>query len=204
MTHRIPEQALIPLIWNDDEATWELDIPAMGSRPLKNADDAHHDGRGCDPHGDGHDAQVCDEIWGRALAADLPTAEDLTHMLGFAMVRATAPLSADVDWRPVSPSLVGMLKDAIPAIDLVMSDSQRDALIRRLLPLFSSVDENAHRRGMADQRAATVPADRGLDRGVVRALISNAYYDARNAGETMEQGADRAADAVMALLGVKD
>ena len=38
-----------------------------------------------------------------------------------------------------------------------------------------------------------------LDRGEVRRAITNAYYDARNEGETMEVAADRAADAVMAL-----
>ena len=38
-----------------------------------------------------------------------------------------------------------------------------------------------------------------LDHGEVRRVITNAYYDARNEGETMEVAADRAADAVMAL-----
>lgn len=41
---------------------------------------------------------------------------------------------------------------------------------------------------------------RGKDWEDVRAAISDAYYDARNAGETMEQAADNAADAVMALV----
>ena len=34
----------------------------------------------------------------------------------------------------------------------------------------------------------------------VRRVITNAYYDARNEGETMETAADRAADSVMAVL----
>jgi hypothetical protein len=34
----------------------------------------------------------------------------------------------------------------------------------------------------------------------VRPAISNAYYDARNAGETMEDAASRAAGAVLAVL----
>ena len=38
-----------------------------------------------------------------------------------------------------------------------------------------------------------------LEHGEVRRVITNAYYDARNEGETMEVAADRAADAVMAL-----
>lgn len=84
------------------------------------------------------------------------TVEDLTHMLGFAMVRATAPANADVDWRPASPSLVGMLKDVLSIPDHGMSDEVRGTLIRRLLPIFSSVDENAHRRGMFDQRQAAL------------------------------------------------
>ena len=37
-------------------------------------------------------------------------------------------------------------------------------------------------------------------RGEVRAAISNAYYDARNAGRTMEHAADDAADRVIACL----
>jgi len=34
----------------------------------------------------------------------------------------------------------------------------------------------------------------------VRRVITNAYYDCRNEGETMETAADRAADSVMAVL----
>lgn len=41
--------------------------------------------------------------------------------------------------------------------------------------------------------------ERTLDRDLVRAKISDAYYDARNAGATMEAAADNAADAVMEL-----
>lgn len=40
------------------------------------------------------------------------------------------------------------------------------------------------------------------DRDKIRAAISNAYYDTRNTGGTMETAADRAADAVFALLAV--
>lgn len=40
-------------------------------------------------------------------------------------------------------------------------------------------------------------------RSDIRAAISNAYYDARNAGRTMEHAADDAADRVMACLSVK-
>lgn len=38
------------------------------------------------------------------------------------------------------------------------------------------------------------------DREAIRAVISDAFYDARNAGRTMEHAADSAADAVMALV----
>lgn len=38
-------------------------------------------------------------------------------------------------------------------------------------------------------------------RADVRAAISNAYYEARNHGQTMEQAADHAADAVMEVFG---
>lgn len=37
-------------------------------------------------------------------------------------------------------------------------------------------------------------------KATIRAAISNAYYDARNAGETMESAADRAATDVMEIL----
>lgn len=37
-------------------------------------------------------------------------------------------------------------------------------------------------------------------RAAVRVAITNAYYDARDAGETMEVAADNAADAVIAAL----
>lgn len=40
-------------------------------------------------------------------------------------------------------------------------------------------------------------------RSAIRAAISNSYYDARNAGRTMEQAADDAADRVMACLSAK-
>lgn len=36
----------------------------------------------------------------------------------------------------------------------------------------------------------------------IRKVITDAYYDARNAGGTMETAADRAADAVFALIEV--
>lgn len=39
-----------------------------------------------------------------------------------------------------------------------------------------------------------------IARDEVRRVISDAYYDARNRRRTMEQAADAAADAVMALL----
>jgi hypothetical protein len=38
----------------------------------------------------------------------------------------------------------------------------------------------------------------------VRKAITDAYYDARNAGDTMETAADAAADAVMVLVGKVD
>jgi hypothetical protein len=38
------------------------------------------------------------------------------------------------------------------------------------------------------------------DRAEVRRLISNAFYDARNAGRTMEDAADKAADRITALV----
>lgn len=38
-----------------------------------------------------------------------------------------------------------------------------------------------------------------FNRTEVRRVITNAYYDCRNEGETMETAADRAADAVMAI-----
>ena len=41
--------------------------------------------------------------------------------------------------------------------------------------------------------------DNTQTRATIRAAISNAYYDTRNTGGTMEQAADAAADAVMAL-----
>lgn len=46
------------------------------------------------------------------------------------------------------------------------------------------------------------PADPAGPHGVVRVAITNAYYDARNAGETMETAADRARDAVLQALGM--
>lgn len=41
-------------------------------------------------------------------------------------------------------------------------------------------------------------------RDTVRTAISNAYYGARNHGQTMEQAADDAADAVMAVHATDD
>ena len=38
------------------------------------------------------------------------------------------------------------------------------------------------------------------DRQTIRAAISNAFYEERNAGRTMEDAADRAANEVMALV----
>jgi hypothetical protein len=38
------------------------------------------------------------------------------------------------------------------------------------------------------------------DRNAVRAAISNAYYEARNAGRTMEAAADEATEAVLAII----
>jgi hypothetical protein len=38
------------------------------------------------------------------------------------------------------------------------------------------------------------------DREAIRAAISNAYYEARNEGRTMEQAADDATDRVLALV----
>lgn len=40
-----------------------------------------------------------------------------------------------------------------------------------------------------------------MDRGEARRAITNAYYETRNGGGTMETAADRAADAVVALAG---
>lgn len=37
-------------------------------------------------------------------------------------------------------------------------------------------------------------------RALLRAAISNAYYDARNAGRTMESAADAAVDAIEPIL----
>lgn len=46
----------------------------------------------------------------------------------------------------------------------------------------------------AERRRITSQADR------IRGLISDAYYDARNDGGTMETAADRAIDAVLAVI----
>lgn len=161
MTHHIPEQVIVPVVWNDDEHIWELDTDALPDGPLRSADaDPDADARWC-THDDRHLAQQCDEIWGRAMAADMPTAEDLTHMLGFAMVRATArvnPPTADAPYRPASPGLVDMLDGAIKDTVPTLEDTYIRGLIRRLLPIFSSVDENAHRRGAWEQRTDSTAA----------------------------------------------
>jgi hypothetical protein len=155
MTHRIPEQVIVPVVWNDVEHIWELDHDALTDGPLRVADNAHHDDRRC-THDDLHLAQQCDEIWGRSSAADMPTAEDLTHMLGFAMVRTTArvhPPTEAGSYRPASPGLVDMLDGAIKDTVPTLEDTYVRGLIRRLLPIFASVDENGHRRGAWEQRS---------------------------------------------------
>lgn len=47
-------------------------------------------------------------------------------------------------------------------------------------------------------------AEKGLpNRGEIRKVITDAYYEARNQGRTMEQAADEAADQVLILLAAK-
>ena len=60
--------------------------------------------------------------------------------------------------RPISPHLVGMLKDTL-STHLIPEDTAAD-IIRDLIPLFESVDQNAHRRGMFEQRQAALGAGR--------------------------------------------
>lgn len=57
-------------------------------------------------------------------------------------------------------------------------------------------------RAMEDIIAAwdAAPADAAGPHGAVRVAITNAYYDARNAGETMETAADNARDGVLRAL----
>ena len=45
-----------------------------------------------------------------------------------------------------------------------------------------------------------LPGPVDIHRSEIRRVITNAYYDCRNEGETMETAADRAADAVIEVL----
>lgn len=56
--------------------------------------------------------------------------------------------------------------------------------------------------GLAEQHDNVAPVEIGGPHGVVRVAITNAYYDARNAGETMETAADNARDGVLRALGM--
>lgn len=69
----------------------------------------------------------------------------------------------------------------------------REAMRQYILRLAQAAED-----GVAAYEAA--PADLSGPHGAIRVAITNAYYDARNAGETMEMAADNAAQAVWDAL----
>lgn len=131
----------------------------------------------------------------RALAHPV-TAEDLAHMLGAAIIASVRESNRYVEYRPASPALIGMLKDKIgEVVGLRLDALTVGEIVQKILPVISSVDENAHRRG-----AALGPAPIVFDTERIRAAISDAYYEARNAGKTMEWAADEATKRVNETL----
>lgn len=154
MNHRIEEAVVVPLLWNDDENCWELDIPSP-SDPLNWGDDGTpvRDECGCKNEADEH-SQEHDEIWGRALATEPPSADDLAHMLGFSMVKAGTFRIEDVSHpRTVSPNLRTEIQRRIRrAVDWPGEVNMSD-VIDALIPLFQSVDEHASRRALHAHRA---------------------------------------------------
>jgi hypothetical protein len=56
----------------------------------------------------------------------------------------------------VSNGLVHMIEGAIDDAFQAAPHRQRDVLVQQLVPIFASVDQNAHNRGRAEGRAATI------------------------------------------------
>ena len=137
MRHRITDRALVPLVWNDEQNMWEID-PEAPKGPLAPSQD-QVDEPECDcTYGAGRVTdQEHDEQWGRAVAADLPTLDDLWFLL--------TP-QRDVSWN-LKAKLGIEIRRVMPDIDQVTLDS----LIQRMTLVSQSVDQNAYLRGKAER-----------------------------------------------------
>lgn len=200
MQHTCRAAVMIRLLWNDTTGEFEINpVDLTGELPYPD-DHKMEDTCGCE-NANGDTSQEHDEIWNRAMDAPLPTAEDLAQMLGSALAQTVRESNRYVEHRPASPALIGMLKDKIQeTVGLTMTSLQVGEIVQKILPIVSSVDQNAHLRGVAEGRTLPIPVE--VDRDQIRAAISNAYYDARNEGKTMDVAADRALAGVLATLGV--
>jgi hypothetical protein len=153
MQHKIRDTAALPMVWNDGENTWEIDVEQIRG-PLAPAEMIGDQVPGCpciDEHG-GETSIEHDEAWGRAVAIPFPTADDVALMLGFSMIKAgRMPVEDAAHPRTPSPELEKMVRGMIRNHVSKVTHGERlvDELAAELLVVFASVDENAHRRGEA-------------------------------------------------------
>jgi hypothetical protein len=156
MHHKISDTAALPMVWNDDEGIWEIDADQLRG-PLAPAEMIGDQVPGCPCH-DAPEAVDSgiehDEVWGRATAVPFPDAEAAARMLGAAVTQPGPNKNIGKGHRPISDRLVHMIEGVF---DDVVGDSlgaaARGEMVRGLAPLFASVDQNAHLRGVAEGRA---------------------------------------------------
>lgn len=149
MQHVIEEAVKVYLKWNDEPGRWALDRATTDGAPLDSAYDAPltdeclHE---ADSAAAEHDLTLeHDAVYESAIRADLPTANDVMHMLAEALMPDVA-----VDGRPVSVDLQVQLRVALMrTFGLDADESRLQRALSELLPIVASVDENAHRRGIA-------------------------------------------------------
>lgn len=140
--------------WNDDANEWEMH-PCMTTGG--DLDWAGEDGLPTAPGGVGWvpDLVATEAMLDRAGDHHI-TAEDLARMLGSAITQPGPNKNLQKGYRPASNGLIHMIEGAIEDAFQAAPHRQRDALVQQLVPIFASVDQNAHDRGRAEGLAPTL------------------------------------------------
>lgn len=153
MHHKIRDTAALPMVWNDDENIWEIDFDQIHG-PLAPAEMIGDQvpSCACEVASTTVPSIEHDEVWGRATAIPFPSAEDVARMLGAAVTQPGPNKNLQKGYRPASDGLVHMIEGAIDDASQAAPHRQRDVLVQHLVPIFASVDQNAHERGKLEGR----------------------------------------------------
>ena len=107
-------------------------------------------------------------------------------------------LAASATEEP-KPSYKAAFTALLSRMKVIAADSTVTTIHAARMVAVRAVREAEHEVA-ALAAGAGMTIERDTLRAVLRVAITNAYYDARNAGETMETAADRATDGVLAAL----